>query len=247
MKVHKPREISPKRVSVPRVRKNAVSSYQRSVIPQNGIDELRRRIGDPFEPLDFRQLIEQASQQNPTDVDQQFEHIVQEITTRQLNELLSAMRIKRDDPIDFQKAFETLAMALLRVGQVVWRPPAAQQRGWTLDNYATLYSLVEGLKEWQGLSERAAIEKIASDPQVRSWFPYRPQQRTQISARSGRMDALWQALMRAKHRKSEIRSLLRSRKPLEDVFGRTLGRWEARLVELDIKHLAPTIGKKCSR
>ena len=136
MKVHKPREISPKRASVPRVRKNAVSSYQRSVIPQNGIDELRRRIGDPFEPLDFRQLIEQASQQNPTDVDQQFEHIVQEITTRQLNELLSAMRIKRDDPIDFQKAFETLAMALLRVGQVVWRPAAAQQRGWTLDNYA---------------------------------------------------------------------------------------------------------------
>ena len=232
--------------SVPvKPRKNAANQKFTVVLPVGGVDELRARIGNPFEPMDFRQLLEQARQENSTNLDQQFVRIVREITTKQLNELLSAMHIKRTDSRRFQKAFVTIATALHGVGQVVWRPSPPRQRHWTLDNYATLYSLVQILKKWQGLSERNAIKKIAGDEQVNWSLPYRAHRQTQTSARSGQIDALWQAWMRTKSRKGEILSLLRSKKPLENVFGRTtLGRWEAKLVELDWEHLAPTIGKK---
>ncbi len=213
-------------------RRNAANKDLIIVIPVHGGDVSKARIGAPFEPMDFRQLIAQAKQKSPSKADQAFEKLVEETTAKQLNELLSAMRIKRKDSAAFQKAFLTLATAFLGVGQVAWSP-VGRQPHWTLDDYATLYSLIEGLKKWQGLSERAAIKKIASEPRASSWLPYRPQLRTRISPRSGRIEALWQAWMKAKRRKGEILAFLGSKKPFESMFGR-LGRWEAKLVELDI-------------
>ncbi len=187
-----------KRVTIVKLRKNAANKKIKVVIPVGGLDELRARIGAPFKPMDFRQLIERAKQKNPRNVDQSFEQIVHEITKKQLDELLSRMRIKPKDKNAYEKAFATLAFALLGAGLVVWSPAPPRTPRRTLQHDANLYWLVDDLKHREALSERAAIEKIASSSSVGSWFPYRPQRRTQISPPSGRRAALWQAWMKAK-------------------------------------------------
>src|SRR5229473_6898185 len=102
-----------KRSALGKVRKNAVSKKLALVIPVHGMDELKARIGAPFEPIDFRQLIAQAKQRNPENVDQAFQDITRETTVQQLNELLSGMRINPKDKNAYQEAFATLAFALL--------------------------------------------------------------------------------------------------------------------------------------
>lgn len=235
-----------KRAIPSKLRKNAASRKHTVVIPLQGVVELKARISTPFEPMDFRQLIEEAKQNDSTNVDQAFKKVVHETTMHQLNELLSQMHIKPEDKDAYQKAFVTLAFALLGVGQVVWTPAANRQPRRTLRHDANLYWLVEDLKQREGLSERAAIERIASASFVNSLFPYRPQRKTQSSPGSGRVDALWQAWMKAKRRKDEILTLGRP-KAFEGVFGEKLGLWESKLVALDNQYAAPKVGKKRSR
>ncbi len=158
------------------------------------------------------------------------------------------MRIKPKDKNAYEKAFATLAFALLGAGLVVWSPAPPRTPRRTLQHDANLYWLVDDLKHREALSERAAIEKIASSSSVGSWFPYRPQRRTQISPPSGRRAALWQAWMKAKRRRDEILALRRQKKPFDGVFGEKMGWWETRLIGLDIADAPlPKAGKKHPR
>jgi hypothetical protein len=225
------------------VRKNAASEKLTVVIPAFAVDELRARIGAPFEPMDFRQLITQARQKNRARVDQAFKQMVAKATAKQLNTLLAAMRVKRKDP---QKAFLALAMALLGVGQVVWTPPNSRKRTWTRDDEATLLWLVHDLMDRDTLSARSAVGKIASDELLGSFFPYQAKQlprSARLSAADRRFGALWQAWNKANRRKNEIISSGRPI-PFHGVFGGKLGHWEAKLIELDTQHARPKPGKK---
>lgn len=235
-------KVGPKRAAAPKIRKNAASKKSVVVLPEAGSNDLRDRIGAPFEPMDLRELIAQAKTRNPTNVDQAFEEIVVERKASQLAGLLSRLGLS-ETTRQIQKAFETLATALLGMGQVAWSPPARREPGRTLETYATLYALVEDAKR-RGLSERAAVNEIASTDFTAKMVGYRPKQDTRLSARSGIREAFWQAWMKAKRREDEILSFLRSKRPFEDVFGGATGEWETKLVALDIQHALRTSGKK---
>jgi hypothetical protein len=229
--------------SVPKkVRKNAVSKKLIVVNPGHGIDELRAGIGDPFVPMDFREIVAQAKQRNPKNVDGAYDDIVRETTSEQLSELLSALHINSDGNNSSQQAFCQLACALLNVGLVVWTPLHRRQTRSALQRQADLYWIVKYLTEREGLSERKSIKKIADT----SLFPYRPQRRSQLSSsKSGRFDTLWQAWMKAKRRKDEILAL-GPPKAFEGMLGEKLGQQEVKLVVLDIKHASKS-GKKRPR
>jgi hypothetical protein len=175
-----------KRSVAKKVRKNAVSKKLIVVIPVHGMDDLKARIGEPFQPMDFRQIIAEAKQKNPENADKAFHEIVRETTSKQLNELLSALHINSNDNNAYQEAFGQLACALLNVGQVVWTPAFRRPPRRALQQEADLYWLVEHFKDREGLSERKSIEKIVSA----SLFPYRPQRRTRSSSRSGQVAAM---------------------------------------------------------
>lgn len=238
------RESGLKRTPRPRVRKNAVKKAEITVVPLGGTEKLKSAIGEPFEPLDFRDIVARARRKTPGRSDRAFQSIVGEITRRQLNSLLKGMGIKRTDPVGFQKAFVTLAFALLGVGQVAWRPRSPSKRRPTLDDYARLYWSVKRLIKGGEKSERRAIEALASENV--EVFPYRPHQDTKISPGTGRSAALWQAYMKAKRRETAILSRGEP-KAFEGVFGERMGRWEMLLVALDIKDARSKSGKKSSR
>jgi hypothetical protein len=235
-----------KRSTSGKLRKNAASKKSTVVIPAFGVDELRARIGAPFEPMDFRQLIAQARQKNPARVDQVFKRMVAKTTAKQLNTLLAAMRVKRKDPAVFQKAFLALAVALLGVGQVVWTKPHSRKRTWTREDEATLFWLVHDLMDRDASSARGAVGKIASDEFLASIFPYQAKElprSARLSAADRRFGALWQAWNKANRRKDEIISGGRPI-PFHGVFGGKLGQWEVKLIELDTQHAGPKPGKK---
>lgn len=194
----------------------------------------------------FQATHAQARQRNPARVDQVFKREVAKTTAKQLNALLAAMRVKRKDPAVFQKAFLTLAMALLGVGQVVWTPPHSRKRTWTREDEATLFWLVHDLMDRDTLSARSAVGKIAPDESLGSFFPYQAKQlprSARLSASDRRFGALWQAWNKVNRRRNEIISNGRPI-PFHGIFGGKLGRWEARLIGLDTQNARTKPGKK---
>lgn len=234
-----------KRAAAPKLRKNAASKRSVIVLPEAGSNDLRDRIGAPFEPMDLRELINQARARNPASVDHALEEIVKERKAAQLGELLSRLGLSGTTP-QTQEAFETLATAFLGMGQVAWTPPPPRELGRTLETLAALYVLVQNAKR-RGLSERAAIKEIASTDITAELIGYRPKRETRLSAGSGIRDAFWQLWMKTKGRKGEILSFLESKRPFEDVLGGIAGEWEMKLVALDIQHAIQTSGKKSSQ
>ena len=238
----KPEQRRLKRSVPKKVRRNAVSKKLIVVNPGHGFDELRALIGDPFVPMDFRQIVAQARQRNPENVDEAYDDIVRETTSEQLSEILSALHIDSDDNNSNQQAFRQLACVLLNVGLVVWTPTECRQPRSALQRQAELYWKVKYLTEREGLSERKSIKKLADT----SMFPHRPQRRSQLSSsKSGRFEALRQDLMNAKRRKDEILAL-GPPKAFEGMLGEKLGQQEVKLVALDFER-ALNNGKKRPR
>jgi hypothetical protein len=246
MKRSKRRLLGTNRRAGVKSRKNAARNKPLVILLKEGSNELSERISAQFEPMDLRELIDQAKARDPTNVDHAFKEIVKERKAAQLAELLSRLGLSRMTPPLYQKAFETLGTALLGMGQVAWRPPPPRKIRRSLHVEATLYVLVADAKR-RGLSERAAINEIASTDFTAKLVGYRPKRDTRLSAGSGIREAFWQAWMKTKRREAEILSFLRSKKPLEDVFGGIAGEWETKLVALDIQHAMRTSGKKSSQ
>jgi hypothetical protein len=166
-----------------------------------------------FEAHDLRSLINEAKASEEVDVDRGFILAVRRRTENQMKELLRHLGIDPSQPDAWQRGFLLLAFYRHGVGQVAWYPRRTNQNSatWTPSHDLALIREVTILGA-QGLSERKAVKKIASDPKRREMFPYRrkghyPTERDKIN----REDALWSRLHELKSRSSWSR--------IERIFG----------------------------
>jgi hypothetical protein len=211
---------------------------------------LYAKIGDPFLPMDFRQLLDKARQDDPINVDQAFRRIVEETTAHQLEELLSGLGLKPTDSEVYRRAFTMLALALCGVGQVAWTPRPGQAKGrWTPHNSATLFWLVRMLCEQESLTELGAIRRIASDKFLRKLLPYKRQDLRRpatLSTQERRFQTLRQAWMKIK---PQSKQFLAAGPPqlTAAILGGQTGSWEAKLVAMDLDHALSHAGKNRAR
>lgn len=232
-----------------KLRKNARPNKNTIVLPEGGLGPLRAKIGDPFAPMDLRQLIDQARQENPTDVDGAFRKIVAEKTAEQIATLLSRLGLEPTDPGTASSAFAMLAIALCGVGQVAWTPAPRQSASWAADHDSTLYWLVKSLCENEGLTEHAAIKRIADDPFLHKFFPYKPHRLTR-DLKLSEQARQFQSLRQAWHRvKTQEEQFLASGRPqlIDAILGGSSECWEATLLSLDIADAAQRSSKTPSR
>lgn len=232
-----------------KLRKNARPNKSTIVLPDGGLGPLRAKIGDPFAPMDLRQLIDQARQENPTDVDGAFRKIVAKKTAEQIATLLSRLGLESTDPGATSSAFAMLAIALCGVGQVVWTPAPRQSVSWTADQESALFWLVKSLCEDEGLSERTAVRKIAEAPFFHRIFPYRPKKLrrdAKLSDNERKFQSLRQAWERVKVQKKQL--IAGGRPQLIDaIVGSKPGHWETKLLGLDIADATRRSGKYPAR
>lgn len=232
-----------KRVSR-KTRKNARPNASLVVIPEGGVEALTARVGDPFPPMEFRELVLQARQKDPDQPDQAFCDMVRQTTESQIKTLIERMGLDPNDPDVNRQAFVNLATALFGVGQVVWTP-VRYRRGWTEYQLQSLYWLVKSLCEQENLSERAAIRRIATDDVLGAFFPYRAQslhREAKLSDEERRIGTFWQAWTKAKSKADQF--VIDGPSHLSDAIGRSLSSWEAELVALDAGQALPAAGKK---
>lgn len=238
-----------KRAPTKKPRKNARPDKNVIVVPKGGPQPLLARIGDPFSPMDLRQLINQARQEDPSNVDETLRKIVDERTAKQLDTLLRRLGLEPTDPDKHSSAFVILAMALCGVGQVAWTPAAPQTGSWTHQHESTLFWLVRSLCEDEKLTERAAVKKIADDAFLHRLFPYQPRELkrdAKLSKQERKFQSLRQAWTSVKTREGQF--LATGRPQLIDaIVGKEAGYWETKLVTLDIANAAPRSGKSRAR
>lgn len=238
-----------KRAASRKPRKNARPNKTIIVVPEGGLEPLKAKIGDPFPPMNLRQLLDQARHKNPANVDDAFRKIVAQKTAEQIATLLSRLGLEPTDPDAPNSAFAVLAMALCGVGQVAWTPAPRQSDGWTAHHESTLYWLVKSLCENEELTEHAAVRRIADDAFLHRFFPYRPHELRRdaiLSEEERRFQSLRQAWTKVKAKEEQF---LASDRPqlIDAILGGNPGYWEVKLLGLDIADAAPRSSKNPAR
>jgi hypothetical protein len=195
------------------------------LLPNSRDFEERRKKLPKFKPHHFRLLIQYAKDQK-TDVISVFRSRNED----QTRQLLEGLGVDPSQPDEWRRGFFRLAHYHHGVGHISWSPRRTNSNPttWTLDRNLVLLREVSTLAA-RGLSERAAVRKIASDPQKRQLFPHRPQSGryfAKMSELKQREAALWAHLQKLKS--SSMNGLLRAlgggeandRNPLETMLDR---------------------------
>ena len=227
------------RHSVARSKSNSkMQKIQRSVLvePDQGQRARLRSQLQPFEPLDLREIVEDAK------VSPGFtpEKIRATETAAQIQQILTVLRFPVNKPPNWSRAFYALAEVLLDVGHVQYTPSRQNRAAATWDKadiafLAMVHRLTQG-----GLSERRAIDKIAADPKKWGRLPYKQNGRPLYGGKieqAKRAAALRRHLNRIKQRWGK--------NPLECVFG--LQEWPTsplhrKFLDLELGPLAGALG-----
>jgi hypothetical protein len=161
-----------------------------------------------FDPHDLRSLLNEARSAAPQgDTDMSFTIVLRERNNHQINELLNALDIDRSKADFWQRAFIALAFIDHGMGHLQWRPQKTKKNAatWTLDHNIRLFKEMATLTA-NGLSDRAAIKKLAKDDRKQKLFPYRPKLGAGGAAR--REAALWRHWQKLRSRQPGLEAAL---------------------------------------
>jgi hypothetical protein len=127
-----------------------------------------------FDPHDLRALITEAKTNDEVDVDKAFLIAFRRRNDAQLKDLLRRLGV---DPLKsdaWERGFFHLAFLHHGVGHLAWYPRRTNKNPatWTPTHDLALLREVVVLRQ-SGLSERAAVKKLAADQKKRQQFPYR--------------------------------------------------------------------------
>jgi hypothetical protein len=167
-----------------------------------------------FAPHDLTEIV-----QEPDDVSKEQEALQAAViefrrqNELQINQLLCALGFDPADP-DWQRAFFKLAMIHHGVGHLARkraRPRNKNASEWTSEQNLIFYQIMLELKA-EGLSERAAVRKIAADPT--KWPQFSPRVQNRPSSNSSevgkRFAKFWRQWIQVIKTAAEPGSLLRA-------------------------------------
>ena len=145
-----------------------------------------------FEPHDLQSLVDEAKSTGAFVVE-----VLRRRNEDQLRTLVEHLGVSPADPEVWKKAFFLLAVKTSGVDHVKWSPRRTNKNAvkWTVTHDLALLKEVTILCA-KGLSERAAIDKIAADPAMKKILPYR--ENGQSSSKKKRVTALLRRLHRLK-------------------------------------------------
>lgn len=174
-----------------------------------------------FDPHDLQSLVKEARLKSPQgDTNAAFIAVLRERNNHQISELLLALSVDSSRPDVWKRAFIRLAYFHHGMGHLEWRSrnPTKNAATWSSEHDMKLLEEMGALKA-KGLSERAAVRKLATDRRMQKLFPYRPQRATSVAGEQARREAaLWRHWQK-----------LRSRQPILEVLqGALFGRPEPR-------------------
>jgi hypothetical protein len=164
-----------------------------------------------FNPHDLRTLVAEAAAGG----DHAFLLAFRQHTQNQAIKLLTQMGIDPSQPDAWQRGFFWLAYCYCGVGHLAWHERRSNKNAatWTPDKELKLLEAVIKLRA-EGLSELAATQRIASDPQFKESLPYRQEGDRGSSnfskqhATKKRQAALWRHLQHIKEQSSGPYALL---------------------------------------
>ena len=140
---------------------------------ENEVRSARRKL-PVFKPHDLRSLVSEAKTNGNTDIDTAFLLTFRRRNDAQMQDLLRRLGVNPARSDAWQRGFFHLANLHHGVGHLAWYPHRTNRNSatWTSSHDLALLREVFLLRQ-QGLSERAAVKKLATDPKKRQLFPYR--------------------------------------------------------------------------
>jgi hypothetical protein len=219
----------------------AKARKQRSIIPlfpkDHEVKSARRKL-PIFDPHDLRSLIGEAKKNDEADVDTAVLFAFRRRNDAQMKDLLRRLGVDPSRPDAWERGFFHLAVLHHGVGHLAWYPRRTNRNPatWTPAHDLALLQEVIVLRQ-RGVSERAAVRKLAADPKKRELFPYRRHGYRFSTAEDprNREAALWARLqkLKASARGTSIVDLLLG------VSQDGLSSIERSLYELDMPGLLP--------
>jgi hypothetical protein len=194
-----------------------------------------------FDSHDLRSLITEAKTSDETDFDSAFLLAFRRRNSAQMKDLLRRLGVDPSRADAWERGFLHLAFLHHGVGHLAWYPRRTNRNSatWTPAHDLALLREVTLLGQ-KGVSERAAVKKLASDPKKRQQFPYRRKGYFSTAKESqNREAALWARLqkLKASTRGTSILDLL------VGVSQDGLSSIERRLYELDMYSSRPEMVK----
>jgi hypothetical protein len=181
----------------------ANSGKQRSKIvlfPKDEVKSARRKL-PLFDPHDLRSLISEAKTYDKADLDTAFLLAFRRRNDTQMKDLLRRLGVDPSRSDAWERGFFHLAFLHHGVGHLAWYPRRTNRNSvrWAPTHDLALLREVFLLRQ-KGLSERAAVKKLAADPKKRELFPYRTQGYRFSTAEDPqkREAALWARLQKLK-------------------------------------------------
>src|SRR5436190_1381694 len=130
--------------------------------PADKIEKLARKL-DKFPLLDFRNMIEEATNEGSgTRLNDAFEEIVVRRTNKQIAEVFEALGLDQKDPERFVKGFVLLSMVFLGVGVVGFTPAPRKIARWT-ERHDDLLLVLMNYYVGNKHKESQALRLIASE------------------------------------------------------------------------------------
>jgi hypothetical protein len=191
-----------------------LTSRSRIVFPDSEKLKARRKSLPKFKPLELDGLAKHPrADDDPEDDIARRARILRRETNHQMLELLRRLGIDATQPDAWRKGFFWLAWYHHGVGHFAYDRPKTRRNAakWTVSDDLKLLSETMKLKAI-GLSELAAMKKIASDPALKNSLPYRAQRNKAVedspkTERRKRAEALRRRLHELKS-KASAESLL---------------------------------------
>ena len=154
-----------------------------SLFPKDHEVKSARRKLPIFDPHDLRSLITEAKTSDETDFDSAFLLAFRRRNSAQMKDLLRRLGVDPSRADAWERGFFHLAFLHHGVGHLAWYPRRTNRNSasWTPTHDLALLREVTLLRQ-KGLSERAAVKKLASDRKKSQQFPHRKKGRTRTNA-----------------------------------------------------------------
>jgi hypothetical protein len=170
------------------------------LFPKDTATESARRKLPTFDAHDLFSLINEAKTNDQADLDTAFFLALRRRADSQMIELLKSLGVDPSTPDAWRKGFFRLALLHHGVGHLAWHARRTNRNSatWTPRHDITLLRELF-LARQKGLSERAAVRKLVSDPKKRQQFPYRKQGHFSTADQLKKREAaLWAHLQKLK-------------------------------------------------
>jgi hypothetical protein len=148
--------------------------FKISLFPKDHEVKSARRKLPVFDAHDLRSLITEAKRNDQGDMDTAFLFAFRRRNDTRMKDLLRRLGVDPSRADAWERGFFHLAFLHHGVGHLAWYPRRTNRNSasWTPTHDLALLREVTLLGQ-KGLSERAAVKKLASDRKKRQQFPYR--------------------------------------------------------------------------